>query len=531
MIFKNELLETKELDNLQFNSSIKGSYSTMQFVLKLNKEIRYYLNEPSETGFEKLQAFSTYLHETVHWWQHIGSNFGFILNSSFPAFAAGSISQLKSLIDQGIAIKSMLKYEKEYFQKKGIADIHDINIITNNFYDIEYAKLFCLDNKNIEDIAKDRRFFLSMGHCFHIMWTNSIQLYSDTFDPEFNLLPNFNNWVDKFKKLEQKKIPGFYPDSTTKVSPLGIRAIFEGQAIFNQITYLKNVFKENNIIFKDFIDQGYLHGIYLEAFDHFLRILEEERPIYFEDSLISLFLLVCDLSINPTNGFPLDIYDIERFIDKNNPGMRFIFISSAVAENKGYFLQRCETPSKETYIELSKLISKKLGLKCNYETLHIYKKWLDNDNIKNLLKEEETHEFKNINMPFRLFFAKFIKMQLDKIEYPEIFCWIGHYMASGKSPAAQLFEKHKALFTDAEDGEIKPIIHENIPHNNLLNTFNTFYFYTMMFELILKWISEEGEFKFDYRWLMNTRNEEVKSRLKEEFKKIFGIDIDSINVI
>ncbi|MBB2951579.1 hypothetical protein [Sphingobacterium sp. JUb56] len=530
MLFNSKLLSTEELSNLQYKSSIKGSYSTMQFVLRLNENVRYNLNESTEFDSDKKQAFSTYLHETIHWWQHIGSNFGFILNTSFPALAVESISPLNNIIKQGIKVKPILDYEKSYFEENGSADIADVNIIVNNFYDIEYAKLFCLDNKTIMDIADDRRFFLSMGHCFNILWTNALHVYKDTIDHDFKFIPNYDNWVNEFKNLEHKKVDGFYPDSKLHYAPLGIRQIFEGQAVFNQIVYLKNAFKENNIIFKDFIDQGILHGIYLEAFDHFLRILNEERPIFVEDSLISLFLLSCDLSINPTNGFPLDIYDFRGFINKNNPGLRFISICSFISKKKTYFLEKCKIPSKETYIELSKMISEALGYKCPYQSLSVYTEWLKNDSIKELLKEEENHKYKTENMPFRLFLAKFIKIQLDKKDFPEVFCWIGHYMSTPNNNYVKiLFENHKALFTDAEDGEIKPIIREKISEENLLETFNQFYLNTMLFELILKWISEDGEFKFDYKWLMNERNEEIIPRLKEEFKRMFGIEIDEIS--
>jgi hypothetical protein len=29
-------------------------------------------------NFDGLQAFSTYLHETIHWWQHVGSTIGLL---------------------------------------------------------------------------------------------------------------------------------------------------------------------------------------------------------------------------------------------------------------------------------------------------------------------------------------------------------------------------------------------------------------------------------------------------------------------
>jgi len=532
MVFNNELLTTYEIDSLTFNSSIQGSYSTHQFVLRLRQDVREYLQEGVEICPEKFQAFSTYLHENIHWWQHIGSNFGFILNSSYPSYAVSAFEHLKSLVGKGHLYKSLLKFDEKYFAKNGVADIGDLNVIVNNFYDLEYAKLFCLDNRNIKDIIKDKRFFLSMGHCFMIMWSNSIQTLVDTFDNDFEFLPNFNNWVEKFQNLEANKVSGFYPDSDYTVAPIGIKAIYEGQAVFNQIIYLKNVFKENNIIFKDFVNQGILHGIYLEAFELFLKILGEDTPVFIEDNLIGLFLLICDLSINPTNGFPIDAYDYERFIVLNDPGQRFVLICKVISENKGYYLDRCKELNKQTYIDLSKLISKKIGYKCSYQTLETVKSWTNNPKISKLLEEESSHSYEMVNMPFRVFFAKFIKFQIDKYEYPEIFCWIGNHLSMGKDQIAiSIFEKHKALFTDAADGEIKPLIQNGVSDEAMKDTLNKFYFNTMIFELILKWISEEGEFKFDYKWLLNERNDGSIPRLKEEFKKLFNISIDEIKAI
>ena len=64
-----------------------GQYSTLRFVLRLSPQIHRILAatpagiyDRSQISFEQVQAFSTYLHETIHWWQHIGSTAGLILS-------------------------------------------------------------------------------------------------------------------------------------------------------------------------------------------------------------------------------------------------------------------------------------------------------------------------------------------------------------------------------------------------------------------------------------------------------------------
>ncbi|MCP3732288.1 hypothetical protein M9978_17855 [Sphingomonas sp. MG17] len=65
-----------------FNAALNvhGKYETMRFVLSLSPR-NHELIEGIENGVydvrtispDALQAYSTYLHETVHWWQHVGS--------------------------------------------------------------------------------------------------------------------------------------------------------------------------------------------------------------------------------------------------------------------------------------------------------------------------------------------------------------------------------------------------------------------------------------------------------------------------
>lgn len=531
MELKSNLLIGNEKESLSFDSSIRGLYSTTQFVLRLNKDIRYVLKNEIELTPEKIQASSTYLHETIHWWQHIGSNLGFIFNLSYPAFAIESNFILKELIKKGIKYKPIINYERNHYEETGQTDIEELNRIVNTFYDLENAKNFLLDNQNIGKISEDKRFFISMGHCFMIMWSNSIEKLSDTLEDKFDLLPNTNNWVNNFIRLEKKQTEGFYIDSSYKISKIGIKAIFEGQAVFNQIIYLFNAFKQNNLVFQDFINKGILHGIYLKAFDYYLEIIKEERPIFIDVPLINLFLLVCDLSINPSNGFPCDIYNYEKFIEINDPGIRFLKMCEVIKENKSYYLKECKSIKKTTYVKLSWRLNKRIGSKCSYQSIRQIISWSENKSINELLKELHSHNFQEKNMPFRLLFSKYIDFNIDKYWQPEKICWIGHYLSSGIIEAKDLIDKHLALFLEGEDGEIKPKILKHIPKENVLKTFNLFYTHVIVYEIILKWISEKGKFKFDYKWLVNSRQEDIIGVVIRDFNSTFGVNIDDIETI
>ena len=58
---------------------VHGKYETMRFVLRLSprnhellEEIENGVHNLGKISSEAMQAYSTYIHETIHWWQHVG---------------------------------------------------------------------------------------------------------------------------------------------------------------------------------------------------------------------------------------------------------------------------------------------------------------------------------------------------------------------------------------------------------------------------------------------------------------------------
>ncbi|MDI9250699.1 hypothetical protein QMZ25_19110, partial [Stenotrophomonas sp. RS-48] len=49
---------------------------------------------------EELQAYSTYLHETVHWWQHKGSTSGFVRSLLYPVQTHANMSDLHGILQE-----------------------------------------------------------------------------------------------------------------------------------------------------------------------------------------------------------------------------------------------------------------------------------------------------------------------------------------------------------------------------------------------------------------------------------------------
>lgn len=534
MKLSKELLSGQEefnYNSMLNGTDVRGSYNTMQFAIRLRDDIRTALNR-NDLENDRIQAFSTSLHENIHWWQHIGSNFGFLFSLTYPAFAHLIKRNLDNLISDGIKYKSLIKFDELNNHK--INNV-DLNTILNTFYDIAYAKQFALDNKSISKIIKDNRFYLHIGHCYSIFYASTFSTISSTIDPEHTILPNSNEWAIKFRKLTENRVPGFFINSPVGISPLGVRAIYEGQAVFCQMQYL-TVALDYDLTYSDFENVGLLHGIYLEAFHVYLQITKLEKPYDLIDPVVGLFLLVCDLAINPNNGFPEEIYDYEGFINKNDPGIRFVLICNSIALKPKYFCDKLKSYSKEEYITLNIELSESIGCKPSYETINTVLKWSQLDKMNQILNEEQDLKFSKENLSIRLMISKYYRFQEDKFKYPNVFCWFGLYARYGGKEfdsgiAESLFQKHHALFIDDYDGEIKPVIFKGRREEDINESFNSFYYFTILYDLIYKWVSEEGKFNLKYKWLVNEREGKLVPIVQEEFKKLFGVDLNEIKIL
>src|SRR4051812_5601857 len=92
-----------------------GLYNSFQCVLRLSPEVHRHLANVrggihTFLGLAELRAYSTYLHETIHWWQHVGSTSGLILSLSYPAQTHANYAHLKTLLSAIGAKKSILKW-------------------------------------------------------------------------------------------------------------------------------------------------------------------------------------------------------------------------------------------------------------------------------------------------------------------------------------------------------------------------------------------------------------------------------------
>jgi len=148
-----------------------GLYNTFQFALRLSPEVHRLLGEvkpgvttSGQTGFDHAQAFSTLLHETVHWWQHIGSTYGLMLNLTYPVQLHGNYNQLRELVTKVGFKKDIRTLASTMPGPKGYGTVVGLaNIIINNHFDFGAFRGLTLSRATLKQTGDDPM-FECVGH-------------------------------------------------------------------------------------------------------------------------------------------------------------------------------------------------------------------------------------------------------------------------------------------------------------------------------------------------------------------------------
>ena len=341
--------------------SARGSYNTLDFVVRLRRDVHLVLERFGNNldfkhvrTFEEIQAFSTYLHETVHWWQHMGTTAGLMLSFLQPAHAHLNRRHLDELLARFGPVKPLTLLAEQLLDD----DIQDgsLNAVLNNWHDVEFFRRLAMDPVGqVESVAK-HPYFHSVGHSYRMAIGTVSWLIGATVDSDYKVLPHPKSWEPMMADLRESKKSGFYRGSPIDVPMLGLKHIFEGQARFAQIQYLY-CGSGRELSWQDLKKSGMLNGVYIHAFDVFLNLVEKDWPESIEDPLVGLFLLICDLSLSPTEGLFLPMTDPSSLIWSTDPGWRFMFLCS-IAKHKGEeILGSIREYSAEDYWRVSESLS------------------------------------------------------------------------------------------------------------------------------------------------------------------------------
>lgn len=519
----------------------RGLYSTTQFVLRLSPRVHELVDalttgeteghDPSELN----EAYSTYLHETIHWWQHAGSTSGLFLSLCYPAQCLANITHLREVV-RLIGPKKSLKEWAENALKGGMSPnepaLIEANIVVNNTVDKEFYKRFTLKPMSAPSLSDDP-YFESVGHSYALAYANTLQALIDSCGFEHGSLPNPDDWIAPLDQLRNAKHEGFYHGSPIRRARIGVYEIYEGQARLSQLQFLQSVGGAETCQF--YRDNGYFASVYVSAFDEFLRLTELEWPERIDDPLMNIFLLVCDLAINPTRGIPFAIASFEDLLIDLDPGARFTRLSSVIKDNNTLQTAIIER-SREEYISVSKALTEACGYDHPLAALEAISEFMISDKgAQQLMKEWETFEFLESNLPLRVFVAHFLSFSRDKLAHPEFFCWPGAYMGGAQilDVHQKSFERHLSLFSDRGDNDgVFPRAFPDRKREAIQKLLNVFFASTLLYDLTRQWILEDGSFRYDFGWLTGrSDNADLVDWAKKAFESTYGVNPDNFDIL
>jgi hypothetical protein len=541
-----EHLETTDFTAPTFEAALNahGMYETMRFVLRLSPRNHELVGSiplegriSSEISRELLRAYSTYLHETVHWWQHVGSTSGFLLSLSYLGQSHSTISFLREVLAQFGPKKSLLSWTNGVLLAEGDSaqtKLAAANTCVNNAIDVEFYKAYAMNPKVAIQWMMEKNHFESVGHSYHIVYGQLLGMLQESIDLESAVIPDPEAWEVHFLRLRDDRHEGFFWGSPVRVPSVGLHAIYEGQARFIQLQFL-NCAQSCAFSCEQFRNEGFFEGVYVQAFETFLELSDSEWPQMFDDPIVSLFLLVCDLAINPTRGLPLDIEHFENFIRDVDVGVRFTVLCQAVSRLphlKKLILEH----SKNEYTSVSEELTSTVGYDNPLDALEVVDAWKSMvPGLERLMEEHRTFKFDKKNLPVRVLFSHFVSFSRDRLSRPEFFCWPGKWKVgrNASEEINKLWLRHLSLFSDHPE---KPGVYaRKWPEREeaaVLETFNNFYGTMAVYDLTRQWILKDGPFVCDYRWMMETYSQEsAEAWASDTFKQVFGVALDSFEII
>ena len=173
-----------------------------------------------------------------------------------------------------------------------------------------------------------------------------------TLDQTLRVFPDPRGWENEFATLRTRKEEGYYWGSDVAITQIGANQIFEGQARFAQLQYLYFA-SGGKLAWNDVRSMGMLKGIYGEAFESFLHLTELGWPPRIDHPVVALFLLVCDIAMNPGAGFPMPLRVFTTFHTRCRSGLSFPF---PLQHNRATARSRAnnQTVSRAEYAEVSR---------------------------------------------------------------------------------------------------------------------------------------------------------------------------------
>jgi hypothetical protein len=514
-----------------------GDFDPLNSVVRLDDKVSQMLdaraapnrNEVVPAGSPELRAFSTYLHETIHWWQHISTTAGFVHALSTASQASATIAYLSQA---GPAFPKPLTS----VDLDSLSVNHPIRLAVARWTEIEYGVSSLSVPRRFNILLQQgagSSFYESLGHTLLLFQISTVAALARSFDPGYAGLPDATRWIPFYDEFVRSQNTFFVPNQLIDL-PLGMHHIMEGQARMSELQFRS--LTVNSMSISEAMNLNWLVGDYGVAFEQFLRYAELTQPDDFDDPVVSMFLLLCDIALNPSSGYPEPINPRRDFVRDFHPGIRFLRLCQQIKRDKS-LIKSVNRLSYDAYIKISQRLCERLDW---LDPVAVGEKCLDAgqrmSGYQTLEEQAERCDFGIEDVPLRFYMSRHLEFLDLRTQCPHFYCWPGRYLAftEKESDTAPYFNEMLTwsmppFVTSSATSGVQAT---NIARGNeeARSKFTGHYFATQVcYDMIRQWISNPGDFAFKYNWKPELSESDLET-LSAHFKKTVGFSHEKIGI-
>ncbi len=490
-------------------------------------------------GSNVVRAYATSLHETIHWWQHIGSTTGLLSGLTTAAQAATCI---KYMSDLGKDAPKPLLGALQSRRYRPSQEDHPAWRAAVRWREAELGNAFLINPAQaFAKVKNDSFLYESIGHSIAMHHAGVTWYLSQVVDLGGSVFPSTDAWMDLYEKSHKEQRLLFEPNELALL-PFGAKDLFEGQARLSELQYHDRAVESHPLA--EFRQMRLLDGVYSKCLDYFLKTIESPPPEHIQSPEINLFLLLCDIAINPSAGYPLEIPETLDLVRDNHPGLRFARLCVVARDQKQDLLKTLATLSLGNYQKGIAMLVEPFGwLPPDEVAKNAHERYLHASLGEKLLNERWKGEFGSLDVPAKFILSEHMIFSELKAGCPHFFCWPGIYLTSDKPDDSSEIAAIKDLLdltsppfhATSELSGVDTVAIHGLTTPQAKNIADRYFQNQATVDLFRQWISHWNEsptnaFLFRFDWKPMISDTEV-ANLKSSFRATFGLDIDTIPLL
>lgn len=513
-----------------------GLVDPMTFVLRVKPEIDSLIRDDQplfafDWTPDQQRAAGVLIHEIVHWWQLSGSTLGLLHASCINVQSNILTSLLADWVGHFEPRKSVFLAFRDAMARNAHQEMSLLYNVVGRWMDLEFWSALA-DQRSAAYRVADKPFFKSSGESLLRAAFYSLHQLLSLGGDRLHRAQWFNDWLDRAEELANEGAEDFSGPGILAGLSVGGREILEGQARMIEAQFLHHV-SLGRYDFRALEGMGYFDGTYGHALREFTRITGISWPTGSLDPAAGLFLLACDLAINPPVPYPFEMSDIRGMVRHCHPGVRFLEVCRTIARSRSEWLGRFSY-SYETHCEFTAALEPSPYHHSMAETAAACVDfWTRLSDLHYVIGDDIDAALQLPSTPLKFLLRKHVFLMREKQRVPHLLCWYGALFTEVMTQELGFMRHGPPLLSVGETGQIfgSPALDEGKsqdPGDILYNFLIT----QGMNDIIRQWVAQPGPFRFNYQWIDPRQSEEFwRAALGEYFEKMYDVPLDAIRIL